>query len=427
MKTIAIIGRPNVGKSTLFNRLIGERKAVVSKKPGITRDRIYGWIKDNDKVVLCIDTGGITFEDIGISKEVMKQVKIAIEEANEIIFLVDYKTGIHPLDEDIAAYLRKNNIEPLLVVNKVDNFNEKGYIYEFSKLGFKNIVPISATHNRGIGEIISIIAKGVKEEKIIKNEIKIAVVGKPNVGKSSLVNAILGKERSIVTSAPGTTRDSIDTPFEYNGEKFLLIDTAGLRRKSRIKEDIEYYTLIRAIKSIRRASLVFFIIDSSIKISRQDKRIISELEEAKRGIIIVLHKSDIISQEKRKEVINYYKRHLHFAEFAPMIYTSARTGEGIKELLDLAITVHRNKLNRVSKKKLLESLRQAYLKMPPPLYGRKRAKIIGVEQKGPCTILIQTNIKNAFSSQYIRYLRNQLYKDFEFTGIPLDIKIEGSE
>ncbi len=427
MKTVAIIGRPNVGKSTLFNRLIREKKSVVDKKPGITRDRIYGWLKEKNKTVLCIDTGGITFESAGISREVMKQVKIAIDEANEIFFLVDYKTGIQPLDEDIAEYLRKNNIIPLLVVNKVDNFNEKEYIYEFSQLGFKKIIPISAMHNRGIDKLKNIILKDAEEEQDNENEISIALVGKPNSGKSSLVNTILGKERAIVTSLPGTTRDSIDTPFNYAEEKFLFIDTAGLKRKSRIKEDIEYYTFIRAIKSIRRASLAFLVIDASVEISKQDKRIISELEDAKRGIIIVLHKSDIIPEEKRKEVINYYKRHLHFAEFAPMIYTSAITGEGIKDLLNISIKVHKNRLKKISKKKLLKSLRQTYLKKPPPLYGRKRAKIIGVEQTDFCTITVQTNIKNAFNNQYIRYLRNQFYKDFEFTGIPLRIKIEESK
>jgi len=427
MKTVAIIGRPNVGKSTLFNRLIKEKKSVVDKKPGITRDRIYGWLKEKNKTVLCIDTGGITFEAAGISGEVMKQVKIAIDEADEIFFLVDYKTGIYPLDEDIAEYLRKNNVMPLLVVNKIDNFNEKGYIYEFSRLGFKKIIPISAIHNRGIDKLKTIIMKDAEEEQDNENEIGIALVGKPNSGKSSLVNTILGKERSIVTSIPGTTRDSIDTLFNYAEEKFLLIDTAGLKRKSRIKEDIEYYAFIRAIKSIRRASLAFLVIDAGIEISKQDKKIISELEDSKRGIIIVLHKADTIPEEKRKDVINYYKHHLHFAEFAPMIYTSAVTGEGIKNLLNIAITVHKNRLKKISKEKLLKSLRQAYLKKPPPLYGRKRAKIIGVEQSGPCTIAIRTNIKDAFSSQYVRYLRNQLYKYFDFTGIPVTIKIEEIE
>ncbi len=226
---------------------------------------------------------------------------------------------------------------------------------------------------------------------------------------------------------PGTTRDSIDSPLNYNGEKLLFIDTAGLKRKSRIKESIEYYSFIRAIKSIRRASVVFLVIDAGIKITKQDKQIISEVEESRKGMIIVLHKSDVIPREKRKEVMNYYRHQLQFVEFTPMIYTSAITGEGIQDLLNLAITVHRNRLRKIGKKRLLKSLKSSYIKMPPPLYGRKRAKIIDVEQKGPGMIFVYTNIKNAFSNQYIRYLKKRLYQDFPFEGIPLKIKVEEKE
>ena len=422
MKVVSIVGRPNVGKSTLFNRLIGERKAVVDDRPGVTRDRIYGVVSYHGKRFILVDTGGLVFEEKGIWEEVRRQVDFAVEEADLILFMVDVKEGVHPLDRDIADYLRRKEKEVWVLVNKVDNEKRLTDAEEFHSLGFEKIIPISAIHGYGVKDMLEEITEDIEEKEKEPWGIRIAVVGKPNVGKSSFVNAVLGYERVIVSETPGTTRDAVDSFLEYRGEKIILIDTAGLRRKSRIKEAIEYYTMLRALQAIERGEVVFVMLDAFVPVSRQDKRIISWVEERRRGLIILLNKYDLIPPEKKDEVYNYFRKKLDFIPYAPFIPVSSLTGEGIDTALLSAIELAKRRKQKLPEKKLREVLREAVRKYPPPFYGKKFVKIYRLEEKGPGYFELVVNIPEALSESYLRYLKNRLYEHFDLSGMPVTIK-----
>ena len=421
MKTIAIVGRPNVGKSTLFNRIIGRREAIVTSTPGVTRDRIYGIASYGETSFVLIDTGGIVFSDDSISKEVLKQTKFAIDEADRILFVVDAKTGLHPLDKEIANILRKTgNKKICLIINKVDSGKILGVESDFMPLGIEPMFQISAAHNSGISELLAWATEGISGEYKIKGY-GIAVVGKPNVGKSLFVNSILGYERSIVSRIPGTTRDSIDTFIKFGKDTITLIDTAGLKRKSHIKGQLEYYTLLRTARAIERADVSILLVDSIAPLSRQDKRIFSYIEDGLKGVVIGLSKFDIIEKNLRKRVLNYFKKALHFIDFAPIIPVSSITGEGLKDIMELSINIAKKRKQRRSKKELNQIIREAVRKFPPPIWNKRTVRIYSIKEEGPGRFLLYVNFPNAIEKNYIKYLENSLRQGMDFFGLPIRI------
>ncbi|HHW02963.1 MAG TPA: ribosome biogenesis GTPase Der [Thermoanaerobacterales bacterium] len=428
--TVAIVGRPNVGKSTLFNRLIGKRISIVDDKPGVTRDRIYGQIEWNGKKFTVIDTGGLEPASTDVILSQMKrQVDFAIDTADVILFLVDGKEGLTPADEDVANILRKSRKPVLLVVNKVDNFKNVPENYEFYSLGFDDPIFISASHGLAIGDLLDRLTdyiKDVPEALEDENITKVAVVGKPNVGKSSLVNAILGEERVIVSDIPGTTRDAIDTFFEVDGKKMVFIDTAGMRRKSKVKEDVEFYSNVRALGAIERSDVVLMVLDATQDISEQDKRIAGIAHEAGKAIIIVVNKWDLV--EKDEHTMNKFRENIKnefaFIQYAPTIFISAKTGQRVHRIIELINFVMDQYTFRVKTSMLNDLVREATAIVEPPSIKGKKLKIYYAVQTGikPPTFVFFINDIKLFHFSYARYLENKLRETFGLEGTPVVIK-----
>lgn len=428
--TVAIVGRPNVGKSTLFNRLIGKRISIVDDKPGVTRDRIYGQIEWNGKKFTVIDTGGLEPASTDVILSQMKrQVDFAIDTADVILFLVDGKEGLTSADEDVANILRKSGKPVLLVVNKVDNFKNVPENYEFYSLGFDDPIFISASHGLAIGDLLDRLTdyiKDVPEAPEDENITKVAVVGKPNVGKSSLVNAILGEERVIVSDIPGTTRDAIDTFFEVDGKKMVFIDTAGMRRKSKVKEDVEFYSNVRALGAIERSDVVLMVLDATQDISEQDKRIAGIAHEAGKAIIIVVNKWDLV--EKDEHTMNKFRENIKnefaFIQYAPTIFISAKTGQRVHRIIELINFVMDQYTFRVKTSMLNDLVREATAIVEPPSIKGKRLKIYYAVQTGikPPTFVFFINDMKLFHFSYARYLENKLRETFGLEGTPVVIK-----
>lgn len=427
---VAIVGRPNVGKSTLFNRLAGTRISIVESEPGITRDRIYADIEWQDEKFILIDTGGIETDsdDIIISK-IRQQAQLAIEEADLLLFVVDGRSGITNLDEEIAGYLRKTNKKIILVINKVDDFSlVDEIIWQFYALGFEEMMPLSAEHGKNIGDLLEKIIENlpeIAEEEEDSEVLNIAIVGKPNVGKSSLVNYIAGQERSIVSDIPGTTRDAIDTLVEVNGIKYNLIDTAGLRRKARIKESIEYYSVIRTLRAIDRADAVLMVIDARDGVTTQDKRIVGYAHDSGKAIVLAVNKWDLI--EKDSKTMEEYKKDIYdelkFLTYAPITFISALTGQRVTEALELLeYVVDQNSL-RIKTGLLNEVLEEAFLLREPPGYRGKKLKLLYATQVGikPPTFLLFVNDPELMHFSYERYLENALRDAFGFVGTSIRI------
>lgn len=427
---VAIVGRPNVGKSTLFNRLAGTRISIVESEPGITRDRIYADIEWQDEKFILIDTGGIETDsdDIIISK-IRQQAQLAIEEADLLLFVVDGRSGITNLDEEIAGYLRKTNKKIILVINKVDDFSlVDEIIWQFYALGFEEMMPLSAEHGKNIGDLLEKIIENlpeIAEEEEDSEVFNIAIVGKPNVGKSSLVNYIAGQERSIVSDIPGTTRDAIDTLVEVNGIKYNLIDTAGLRRKARIKESIEYYSVIRTLRAIDRADAVLMMIDARDGVTTQDKRIVGYAHDSGKAIVLAVNKWDLI--EKDSKTMEEYKKDIYdelkFLTYAPITFISALTGQRVTEALELLeYVVDQNSL-RIKTGLLNEVLEEAFLLREPPGYRGKKLKLLYATQVGikPPTFLLFVNDPELMHFSYERYLENALRDAFGFVGTSIRI------
>jgi GTP-binding protein len=432
--TVAIVGRPNVGKSTLFNRIIGRRISIVHDKPGVTRDRIYGKADWNGKKFTIVDTGGIeTLTNDVILNQMKRQADFAIETADVILFMVDGKDGLTPQDEDVAQLLRKSGKPILLVVNKVDNYTRISHHYEFFKLGFGEPIFISATHGTAVGDLLDKITEFIKDDTQNDDDdiIKIAVAGKPNVGKSSLVNAILGEERAIVSNIPGTTRDAIDTSFEAYGKKMVIIDTAGMRRKSRVKEDVEYYSNVRAITAIEQADIVLIVIDATTDITEQDKKVAGLAHDAGKASIFVINKWDLV--EKDENTINRYRQNIRnefiFMQYAPMIFVSAKTGQRVERILELINFVMDQYTFRVKKRLLNELVREATLMVEPPSIKGKKLKIYFATQTGikPPTFSFFINDRKLFHFSYMRYLENRLRETFGLEATPIIIKSREKE
>ncbi len=427
--TIAIVGRENVGKSTLFNRIIGARHAIVEDKPGITRDRLYRDGEWLDYDFTLIDTGGIKFQSESglISGMVREQAALAIEEAEVIIFVVDYTTGITPDDKDVADLLRKSGKEIVLAVNKVDDFNNTDGIYEFYNLGLGEPIAVSATHGKNVGDLLDevIVHLNKVDADAAGDSLAIALIGRPNVGKSSLVNRLLGQNRVIVSDIPGTTRDAIDTSFIKNGKEYTIIDTAGMRRKGRINEPAEYYSYSRSLHAIDRADVALLVLDASEGIQEQDKRIAGYAHEAGKGLLIVVNKWDL--PEKDDKTMNKFEKELKaelgFASYALSIFVSAKTGQRTDKILPLVDFIAEQSSRRIPTAQINELLREAIALNPPPTDKGRRLKILYGSQVGvkPPKIVIFMNDPEIMHFSYARYLENKLREAFGFAGTPISL------
>lgn len=431
--TVAIVGRPNVGKSTLFNRLVGGRRAIVEGEPNVTRDRIYGETEWLGKKFNVIDTGGIVLHDNDkIKNQIKYQAEVAMEEADIILFVVDSRTGMTGVDEDIAQLLYRTNKEIILVVNKVEDFSNQEEIgWEFYSLGFGDPFLISAEHGKNTGELLDeVISKlpEAEDDEISEEKINIAVIGKPNVGKSSLVNLLLGKERVIVSDMPGTTRDAVDTLIKWKDVEFNFIDTAGLRRKSKVKEDVEYYSNLRALRSVDRSDAVLMMIDAQHGITDQDKKIAGYAHDEGKAMVIAINKWDLMEKDSKTmerytdEV--YYQ--LKFLNYVPVTYISALTGERIDELLSLLEFVVDQSNLRIKTGILNEVITEAVQLREPPSRKGKRLKIYYASQVGikPPTFVFFVNDPNLMHFAYQRYLENILREAFGYVGNPLQFKLK---
>ena len=430
---VAIVGRPNVGKSTLFNRLAGTRISIVEDEPSITRDRIYADTEWLDHEFKLIDTGGIEVSNNEeIKTMVKKQSELAIEEADYILFVVDGRSGLTALDEKVAQILRKSNKKVFVVVNKIEDFNKmQENVWEFYSLGFKVVVPISAEHGKNLGDLLDHVIAEFDNEIVEENKediINIAVVGKPNVGKSSLVNYLVGHERVIVSNIPGTTRDAIDTVIEYNDIKYNFIDTAGLRRKARVHDDIEYYSNIRAIRAIERADGVLMMIDAQEGVTEQDKKISGYAHDAGKAMVLAINKWDLVNADSdemeryRDEV--YYN--LKFLNYVPISFISAIEGKRVDEVLELLeYSVDQNS-KRVKTGLLNEVITEAVQLREPPTKKGKQLKIYYCSQVGvkPPTFVFFVNNPDLMHFAYQRYLENSIRENFGFIGSPIVIKIK---
>ncbi len=425
---VAVVGRPNVGKSTLFNALAGQRISIVKDTPGITRDRIYADVTWLDRTFTIIDTGGIEpdSKDIILS-QMREQAQIAIDTADVILFMVDVRQGLVDADAKVADMLRRSHKPVVLVVNKVDSFEKfMADTYEFYNLGIGEPYPISAANKIGLGEMLDEVisyfgdAGEIQEED---NRIRVAVVGKPNVGKSSLINKLIGENRLIVSEAAGTTRDAVDTPVARNGKEYVFIDTAGLRRKNKIREDLERYMIIRAVGAVERADIVLLLIDALEGVTEQDAKIAGIAHDRGKAVIIAVNKWDAI--EKDNKTVNKYtariREVLSYMPYAEITFISALTGQRLPKLFDLIDTVSENHAMRISTGVLNEIMSEAVALQQPPSDRGKRLKLYYITQVGvkPPTFVIFVNDKELMHFSYTRYIENQIRESFGFKGTPL--------
>lgn len=425
---VAIVGRPNVGKSTLFNVLAGEMISIVKDTPGVTRDRIYADVSWLDKEFTMIDTGGIEPEsnDIILS-QMREQAQIAIDTADVIIFLTDVRQGLVDADSKVADMLRRSGKPVVLVVNKVDNFDKfMPDVYEFYNLGIGDPMPISAASRLGLGDMLDEVAKHFPEDSGEEEEDerpRIAIVGKPNVGKSSIINKLLGEQRVIVSDIAGTTRDAIDTDIVHNGREYVFIDTAGLRRKNKIKEELERYSIIRTVTAVERADVVLVVIDAVEGVTEQDAKIAGIAHERGKGIIIVVNKWDAIEKNDRtmREYENEVRRVLSFMPYAEIMYVSAETGQRLPKLYDMIDMVIENQSLRVATGVLNEIMAEAVAMQQPPSDKGKRLKLYYITQVSvkPPTFVIFVNDKELMHFSYTRYLENKIREAFGFRGTSL--------
>ena len=433
LPTVALVGRPNVGKSTLFNRLVGSKVSIIEDTPGVTRDRIYSEVSYLNYRFHLIDTGGIDVSQELFNDEIKVQAEIAIEEADVVVFIVDGKEGITENDKVVRDMLRKSGKKVIVAINKVDSKESFEHQYDFYELGFDNYIPISAEHNTGIYELLDAITSDFHqyEEKSEDDRLKFSVIGRPNVGKSSLINALLNEERVIVSNNAGTTRDAIDTVMKYNGEEFVLIDTAGMRKKGKVFEAVEKYSLLRSLKAIDRSDLCLLVINAEEGIIEHDKHIASYALEKGKGLIIVVNKWDTVENANTKEYEKIVRSEFQFLSYAPIVYLSALTKKRIHTLMPEVLKVAENIKREVKTSVLNEVITDAYTLNLPPSYKGKRLKIYFTNQSGtkPPKFTFHVNNKGLVHFSYERYLENKLRENFDFEGTPiiLQFKNRGEE
>lgn len=430
--TVAIVGRPNVGKSTFVNRLIGARNSIVHDMPGVTRDRIYFDVEWQNKGFTVIDTGGIIpgdGDDIMVS--IFDQARLACEEADRIIFLVDGKDGVNPVDYDIANILRQSGKPIFLAVNKCDNPDSLLMTSDFYALSVGNPIGISALHGSGgVGDLLDVVTEGFdeSEEEEKDGRIRIAIVGRPNAGKSSIVNSLLNTQRVIVSDVSGTTRDSIDSFITYNDKEFVIVDTAGIRKKSKVDYGVEKFAVDRAIRSIRECDVAVLVIDAKEGISDQDKKISSIITESGKGIIVAINKWDLI-EEKKANTINKFEQELAkdipFLSYAPKIFISALTKQRLGQIFDKSLEVYEQCVKRVSTGLLNKVINEAYALNPPTSFKGKRLKVLYTTQAAiqPPTFVLFVNNEELLKDSYKRYLENKLREAFGFFGTPIRISV----
>ena len=425
---VAIVGRPNVGKSTLFNKIAGSRIAIIEDTPGVTRDRLYEEVSYLNKPFYLVDTGGIDLGDEKFNDEIKMQAEIAINEADVVIFVVDAKDGITSNDLVVRDILRKSNKKIIVAMNKMDNKDSYDNIYDFYELGFDNYIPISAIHNTGYIELMDEVTSGfrTKDESDEDDRLKIAIIGRPNVGKSSLTNAILNENRVVVSDVAGTTRDSINTVFKYHDEEFVLIDTAGMRKKGKVYESVEKYSLFRSMNSIDKSDICLLVIDAEDGIKEHDKHIAGYAIERGKGLIIVVNKWDAVENANISEFKKLVRSEFQFATYAPVVFLSALTKKRIHTLMPEVLKVKEN-INREIKTSVLnEVIEDAYSLNPAPSYKGKRLKIYFVSQTGvkPPKFTFRVNSKGLVHFSYERYLENKLRENFELEGTPIVLQFK---
>ncbi|MBS5806795.1 MAG: ribosome biogenesis GTPase Der [Firmicutes bacterium] len=429
MQTVCLVGKPNVGKSSIFNRLIKENKSIIMDTPGVTRDRIYGKVEYNNKRFHLIDTGGISFGDDDFQKDILAQATLAIDEADLVLFVVDGIEDIDASDRKVAEILHRTSKPVIVVVNKLDNDKRKDNLYNFYELGFSELIAVSASHNIGINELVNTITKDLPEEDIVDdNTIKFSIIGRPNVGKSSLINAILNEDRAIVSDIAGTTRDAIDTKFKYNHEDITVIDTAGMRKKGKIYESVEKYSLIRSLKAIDRSDVCVLVIDASTGIIEHDKHIASYALDAGKGIVICVNKWDTINNPDSdirhwKEEI---KNEFQFIPYAHVVFLSAKTKKRVSTLMPEVINAYNNNRKEVKTSLLNNIIMEAVSLHEPPSYKGKRLKIYFVSQTGNCPpkFTFSVNNKGLVHFSYERYLENQIRNNIDFDGTPIILQFK---
>lgn len=423
---VAIVGRPNVGKSTLFNKIVGRKISITENRPGVTRDRLYADAVWRGKKFTVIDTGGIELKSQDTMwREILRQADLAIEMAQVIILLLDGKEELTSSDYDVAEKLRRSHKPVVLAINKVDNFSQDK-LFEYYALGLGEPIAVSAEHSQGIGDVLDeVVAHFESGDEEETDRLKIAVVGKPNAGKSSLVNRLLGFERSIVTNIAGTTRDAIDTPFELDEKKYLLIDTAGIRKKKNVTDDVEYYSVLRAFDAVRRADVCLAVVDSSEGLTEQDVKILGYVHEQGKPSVIVMNKWDLI--EKDTNTINKFedklKVDLSFMDYFKSVYVSAKTGQRAEKILKVAETVFENANRRISTGTLNDLILDAVRTNEPASYNGRRLKVYYCSQPSVCppTFVLFVNDETLLHFSYKRYLENVLRRSFDFSGTPIRI------
>lgn len=429
MQTVCLVGKPNVGKSSIFNRLIKENKSIIMDTPGITRDRIYGKVEYNNKRFHLIDTGGISLGDDDFQKDILAQATLAIDEADLVLFVVDGIEDIDASDRKVAEILHRSSKPVIVVVNKLDNDKRKDNLYNFYELGFSELVAVSASHNIGFNELLNTITKDLPEEDIIDDDtIKFSIIGRPNVGKSSLINALLNEDRAIVSDIAGTTRDAIDTKFKYNHEDITVIDTAGMRKKGKIYESVEKYSLIRSLKAIDRSDVCVLVIDASTGIIEHDKHIASYALDAGKGIVICVNKWDTINNPDSdiKHWKEEIKNEFQFIPYAHVVFLSAKTKKRVSTLMPEVINAYNNNRKEVKTSLLNNIIMEAVSLHEPPSYKGKRLKIYFVSQTGNCPpkFTFSVNNKGLVHFSYERYLENQIRNNIDFDGTPIILQFK---
>jgi GTP-binding protein len=424
---VAIVGRTNVGKSTLLNRLADRRLAVVADLPGTTRDRVFTFVSWQGRELTVIDTGGWQAKpQESLEQKVKQQVEAAIAQANVIIFLVDVKDGAIAADEEIADVLRDANKPIILAVNKVDSAKQVNQVSDFYHLGMGEPIAISAYHNRGVDELMDAVLASLPPQPVSIAEpgkAKLAIVGRPNVGKSTLLNSLLGDERAIVHESPGTTRDSLDAIIRWGDKEILLVDTAGIKRRGRVDAGVDYYSLLRAFQAINRCDVALLLIDASEFIAAQDMHIAGYIIEVGKGIILLVNKWDLVHQEQRQKFKRSVEQRLRFASYIPIIYISAKLGQGVKRILPQAWEIWQERQRRLSRSEVNELVKQAVSSYPPPRTGSRRLHIARAyqDESRPATFVLEVNDPKLVHFSYQRYLENKLRQSFGFRGVPLKL------
>ena len=425
--TVALVGRPNVGKSTLFNKIVGKQVSIIEDIPGVTRDRIYQEATYNNKKFYLIDTGGIDATKMTFNDEIRMQAEIAINEADIVVFIVDGKEGLTSNDLIVRDILRKSKKRIIVAINKIDVKDAKENLYDFYELGFDTYIPISSIHNTGYVELMDTITMTFNEyEEKIDNRLKISIIGRPNVGKSSLMNALLNEERVVVSDIAGTTRDSIDSVLKYNNEEFILIDTEGMRKKGKVFESVEKYSLFRSLKSIDNSDICLVVINAEEGIKEHDKHIAGYAIERGKGLIFIVNKWDTVEDTTIDEYTKLMRAEFQFATYAPIVFLSALTKKRIHTLMPEVIKVSENIKKEIKTSILNNVILDAYQLNIPPSYKGKRLKIYFTSQTGinPPKFTFRVNNKGLVHFSYERYLENKLRENFDFTGTPIILQFK---